>query len=277
MLKPFDAILLNKAIHGGGTSVSGSISISANGTYDVSAFAEAIVNVSQTGADVVGAILTGQSIASYYNSSITSIAMSAVHSLYFDYLDLPEVDTIGSSAFTGATIKGINVPKASYIGANAFQLVNGLTSFSAPKCNFLSNSAFANVSSLETVYFPILANTRGSCIFASCINLQYADFPKVTNIVSRMFLACSNLSWASFPMAATIGTSAFQSCSKLMSVYFMSTSIASLSAAVFTGTPIAASTYTGTYGSIFVPSSLVSSYKVADNWSVYADRITAIV
>ena len=34
--------------------------------------------------------------------------------------------------------------------------------------------------------------------------------------------------------------------------------------------------YTGSYGTIYVPSSLVSQYKTATNWSAYADRIKSI-
>jgi len=47
----------------------------------------------------------------------------------------------------------------------------------------------------------------------------------------------------------------------------------------FGSTPI--SNYTtstgGVYGSIYVPASLVDSYKTATNWATYSNRITAIV
>jgi hypothetical protein len=36
------------------------------------------------------------------------------------------------------------------------------------------------------------------------------------------------------------------------------------------------STLTGSFGSIYVPASLVDAYKSATNWATYADRITAI-
>lgn len=36
------------------------------------------------------------------------------------------------------------------------------------------------------------------------------------------------------------------------------------------------STLTGSFGSIYVPASLVTRYKAATNWATYADRITAI-
>jgi hypothetical protein len=36
------------------------------------------------------------------------------------------------------------------------------------------------------------------------------------------------------------------------------------------------STLTGSFGSIYVPASLVDAYKSATNWATYANRITAI-
>ena len=44
----------------------------------------------------------------------------------------------------------------------------------------------------------------------------------------------------------------------------------------FINTPISNSTYLGYYGSIYVPSSLVDTYKSATNWATYSDRIVGI-
>lgn len=44
----------------------------------------------------------------------------------------------------------------------------------------------------------------------------------------------------------------------------------------FDTTPMSTSTLTGSFGSIYVPASLVDVYKSATNWAVYADRITDI-
>ena len=44
----------------------------------------------------------------------------------------------------------------------------------------------------------------------------------------------------------------------------------------FYNTPMSKSTYTGSFGSIYVPASLVNSYKTATNWSTYSARITSI-
>ena len=42
-------------------------------------------------------------------------------------------------------------------------------------------------------------------------------------------------------------------------------------------TPFSLSSYLGVFGSIFVPESLVATYKANDTWSWYADRITSYV
>jgi hypothetical protein len=44
----------------------------------------------------------------------------------------------------------------------------------------------------------------------------------------------------------------------------------------FGGTPMSTSSYTGSFGSIYVPASLVDVYKSATNWTKYAARITSI-
>jgi len=45
----------------------------------------------------------------------------------------------------------------------------------------------------------------------------------------------------------------------------------------FYSTPMSLSSYTGSFGSIYVPASLVNAYKSATNWATYSSRITAIV
>jgi hypothetical protein len=62
----------------------------------------------------------------------------------------------------------------------------------------------------------------------------------------------------------------------LSTVYILSTNIVSLNQVnAFAGTPISSSTFIGTFGSIYVPASLVEAYKMASVWSIYAERIVA--
>ena len=61
-----------------------------------------------------------------------------------------------------------------------------------------------------------------------------------------------------------------------MKLYLLSTSVVTLSNKnAFTLTPMSNSTYTGNFGSIYVPMSLVSAYKTATNWATYSARIAA--
>ena len=41
-------------------------------------------------------------------------------------------------------------------------------------------------------------------------------------------------------------------------------------------TPFVNSSYTGQYGSVYVPASLVASYKRSTTWSYFSSRITSI-
>lgn len=63
-----------------------------------------------------------------------------------------------------------------------------------------------------------------------------------------------------------------------MSIYLLGSSVVTLAnISVFDGTPMSRSNYTGAFGSIFVPASLVAAYQSATNWATYKDRITAFV
>ena len=95
-------------------------------------------------------------------------------------------------------------------------------------------------------------------------------------VVPSYGFAYQNLSKVVLPFCSTIGEGAFEYCQTLESVYLLSTSVCTISNSnIFFGTPIADSTYLGYYGSIYVPGSLVETYKAANNWSYFADRIVA--
>ena len=101
---------------------------------------------------------------------------------------------------------------------------------------------------------------------------------RVSAIGSYAFHTCVTLGAASFPNVSSIGSNAFNNCNSLMSFYLLSTSVAQLVAPnAFTNTPMSKSSFTGSYGSIYVPASLVDSYKNASNWALFSARITSYV
>ena len=92
---------------------------------------------------------------------------------------------------------------------------------------------------------------------------------KVTIIGSNAFARCTSLTSVSFPAATYIGSSAFYYCSKLSKIYLTASSVCMLASTnAFFSTRISSNK-----GSIFVPSSLVASYKAATNWAFFSNRI----
>lgn len=200
-------------------------------------------------------------------------------------------------AFDGTLIEGANFPNAWRIADNAFHFCTSLATASFPNVTSLGSSAFYRCEKLVVADFPN-AERVGSATFYSCYALTTANFPSAQGIGSSAFEHCEALVTTSFPNVATAGSFAFaycyalstisfpvltnvascmfMSCSALMSVYLLSSKMVTLNSTnAFAGTPMSNSSYTGSFGSIYVPESLVASYKTRTGWSLYASRITA--
>lgn len=118
----------------------------------------------------------------------------------------------------------------------------------------------------------------GKYAFYDCTSLTTASFPKVTSIGRYAFYDCNSLTTANFPVATSIGSSAFGYCYKLKSLYLTGSSLCNLSNSnAFYSTPIGGySKSAGTYGSIYVPASLLTSYQTATNWTYFSSRFVGI-
>lgn len=139
--------------------------------------------------------------------------------------------------------------------------------------------AFQSCSSLQSVNFPSVTSIDEHA-FQNCSSLQSVDFPNVTRIGSYAFQACTSLLTATFSKVATIsGNNVFGSCYNLLTLKLAKSSICTLSKSnTFTSTPIAGYTTStgGVYGSIYVPQSLIASYRAATNWTYFSSRFAAI-
>lgn len=86
------------------------------------------------------------------------------------------------------------------------------------------------------------------------------------------FAYCGNLSSVSLPLATSIGTYAFAHCGSLISLTLRANEVCALADGnAFASTPIASGN-----GNIYVPSTLVDSYKADTKWATYAAQIIAI-
>ena len=294
MLRIQDAILYGSK---GGSSPSGSIEITENGTYDVTEKAEAVVNVPQpsgkitisqngTDIDVSGYALADVNVPSnedaiiertisgaYTNNNVTKIGNYAFY--YCGSLtkaDFPNATSIGSAAFNNCNnLSEADFPNATSIESSAFNYCSKLSEADFPNVTSIGNYAFKNCSSLTKADFPNLTSIRESA-FDSCSKLSEVDFQNVSSIGNYAFYYCRSLTEADFPNLTSIGSNAFSGCTKLASLILRgSTIICTLQSYAFTSTPISSGT-----GYIYVPAALIDSYKAATNWNTYAAQFRAL-
>lgn len=185
------------------------------------------------------------------------------------------IKIVGRSAFANCSqLERVELPSVSSIMSSAFYGCTSLSVISLPLLSGAGTYAFF-FCGIQHAEFPLLSNIP-QYAFYSCRSLQTVSFASCSRIMSAGFMDCYNLSYAYFPDMSSIGSNAFAHCSNLMSLYLLKNSVARLANSnAFNSTPMSDSTYTGSYGSIYVPASLVDSYKSANNWSRYSDRITA--
>ena len=197
--------------------------------------------------------------AFYYCTNITSVNFPACTSIY-------------DNAFYGCSrLTTISFPACTTIGSYAFYYCTNITSANFPVCTSIYQSAFFGCSRLTTVSFPA-CTTIDLRAFYGCSSLTTASFPACTTIDQEAFYKCSSLTTVSFPACTTIKSKAFYSCSKLNTIILTGSSLCSLVASnAFSGTSI-----WSTKGSIFVPASLVASYKAATNWAFFSNRIYGV-
>ena len=121
---------------------------------------------------------------------------------------------------------------------------------------------------ISGAYENTLAAVAGDYAFYGCSALTNVSLPNVTSIGSYTFQNCSHLESVNLPNATSIDSYAFNSCSALTTVILRANQVATLANTnAFTGANNAI---------IYVPDSLVDSYKAATNWSTYTSRIKGI-
>jgi hypothetical protein len=165
---------------------------------------------------------------------------------------------------------------------SAFYGCTSLKNISFPNCEYIASEAFKGCASLVSISFPACKSIGGTGMFyygafENCVNLVGVDFSAASIIGNFTFKSCTSLENIRFPKVTSIGSSAFYGCTSLSSLTLTNSSVVTLkNRNAFAYTPMSLSTYTGSYGSIYVPTNLVDSYKTATNWVTYSDRITGV-
>lgn len=198
--------------------------------------------------------------------------------------DINESDITGDITITGSYIKAFRFAYTSITSVNApnATTINGVfNNGGAP-----TGSAFAYCQSLQRVSAPLLT-TLGMSMFAFCTNLTSVYLPSVTWYDSGPFHRCDKLTVIALPSISgaikgigqtgnlttldygggtSIDAKAFNSSEKLSTLILRNSQVTTLSNVNVFGTshPFGAS---GTGGTLYVPSALISAYQSATNWS----------
>lgn len=277
------------------------LNVSANGTYTPS---EGVDGWNRVTVDVP------QSVTGFTEKEVTegiqivnlSNSASYVHPFVFEkdnYLqtvNLPNCTSVGENAFAHCyNLTTVNLPVCTSIGDYVFYFCSNMTTVNIPKCEYLEMNVFNNCQKMVSFYGPSVSIIGQNC-FNGCINLNSIyiplchqiengafkfcsvltsiDLPEVSWLASSVFSGCSNLSYINIPKIGSVKAGLFKDCTSLTTVLLgsLSSSVIPLyNSNVFTGTPIALGS-----GSIYVPASLVESYKTATNWTYFSDKIVGI-
>ena len=224
-------------------------------------------------------------------------------------VDAIRATSIGRSTFEGCSlIESINAPNVANVGASAFYECAKLSSFcfdnvetigpsafrstglngilTLPVCTDISQTAFQLDSEITEIHAPELLSISAST-FYDCRKIAVFDAPKLQTIGAQSFGNCYALRELYFPEVTSTGTNPFAyTANNLQKVVF--DKITSLGGAALNGfkfdliikTPtmctIGAKPANTFKGRIFVPASLVDTYKSNTYWSVVASKIYAL-
>ena len=184
------------------------------------------------------------------------------------------IDELGDDIVFGSIVDGtitdFKDDALNSVASYTFRSCDKLSSIVLPSATSIGGNAFQHCSSLTSVNLPS-ATSIGKSAFTGCYNLASVDLPKATSIENAVFSGCTKLASVNFPVVISIGSSAFYQCSLTTLILRSETMCALANTNAFSSTPIASGT-----GYIYVPEALVEEYKVATNWSTYANQFRAI-
>lgn len=273
---------------GGGITPSGTKQIVENGTYDVTNYATAEVNVPQPEMPETVAQATPEITVSSSGKITATSTQTAGYVEGGTKTATKQLTTKGATTVTPSSVVQTVVSAGTFVtgdikvaavsgggnsggGSQEKGLVErNITNYSNEDVTSIGDFAFTSCYSLASVNCPNVT-TIGYEAFWSCDQLETVYIPAVTNIESLAFEGCSLLTRLDLSSATQIKPYAFAD-SGLATLILRSTSMCSIPASTALGrTPIASGE-----GYIYVPSGLVSSYKNNANWSAYKDQIRAI-
>lgn len=259
-----DITLVDVTSGGGGTL--GTKTITQNGTYnatddDLDGYSAVTVNVSggitPTGTKQISITQNGtttEDVTNYANAEITVNVSGGGGA---------SAEDLFTGTFPSGDVSITNV-------TSTYQCLRGntaITRFASDSITqFYSANFLQSCSALETVELTAIVSRLQGNMFQSCTNLESISIPKLATTFPIYGAAdCTKLKFVDIGKCTQIIGNAFNGDTVLDKIVIRNTSVCGLqNVSAFSGTPFASG---GSGGTIYVPSSLISSYQSASNWS----------
>lgn len=184
------------------------------------------------------------------------------------------VDILGDDVLTDSiiekTLESYADDVVKSIGSYAFSKCTALINVNLPNVQEINNYAFNDCTALTSVIAPLVETRVNFYAFQNCLNLANVDFPLLKRIDGSAFSGCAKITSVDFPLVTYIGNQAFAKTG-LATLILRNETMVQNGGYIAINTPIASGT-----GYIYVPSSLVDSYKADSNWSTYANQFRAL-
>lgn len=213
-------------------------------------FANEIISIEggDNGDEIVSALFTNT--LTHLKSNATSLRAYALRGASkLKSVDLPNVKSVGDNGLYGVGLSELYLPSCTSVGGTCISYCNSLVKIDLPVCKSLGSYALRDNKLLSDI-----------------------SLPSINVIAQAALYNCDSLKKISLPSATTINASAFNGSANFETIILGASSVVTLSNTnAFNGTKIASGT-----GYIYVPATLVDSYKSASNWSNFAGQIRAI-
>lgn len=218
----------------------------------------------------------GGDIDALIDGSITEVTSNAEKILAYSFYQrtnltkarFADAIVVDGYAFYGCTsLNEINLPKVTnFNGSYILSKCTALTSVNLPLATSAGSYSFRDSASLVTANLPC-AESIGFSSFDGCSKLETVNIPLLKDVESGLFKSCVQLKMVDLPLVKSIASNAFYTCMRMTALILRSETVCTLGST---------NAFTNCTAYIYVPSSLIDSYKSATNWSTYAAQFRAL-
>lgn len=182
----------------------------------------------------------------------------------------------GTRTYGGTPIVNASSSASIYVRSDTYSLWISSQDWSSISSKFVSvpvsGPALSFSNGLVSGTTKAIASDFTSYLSVTASDITNVLLPECKYIYNLTFQSCTSLNQANLPVCSYIGDGAFLNCNLFSSMTIGYSGVCSLDGTqIFETTQITSST-----GSIYVPASLVDSYKSANYWSYFSTQIFPI-